>query len=695
MKGDSFSMIFLAFLDAIDRITILADKSLIMREDFIMHYENQNYKLDVIERVEEDSWYKYILENVMILDMTKNITIKNGEYITILFSGGFVRDPRFDEHYAYDGNLGFFYTKEETTFRIWSPVARDINLELHELNGRLSSHPLKHVGRGLWLTTIKGDLEKCKYRFQVRIFDEYKVITDPYGIASDANGNYNYVIDKTKLNQFRYSKPDFSGRYTDAIIYEASVRDMTSKLDIPNNMRFDTLCEKLVTPKGHSAGLDYIASLGITHLQLMPIFDFYGISDMNPKRYYNWGYNPIQYFVPKGAYSSNPNDPYARINELINLVDMCHAYGILVNMDVVFNHVNDMRKFPFDNLVPGYFFRTSNGYSTNVSGCGNDLATERKMTSKFIIDNLIYMTETYHFSGYRFDLMGLLDVDTMNNIRHTLHKINPAIMLYGEGWNMPNTVPDNRRPHSLNYRYLPGIAFFNDRFRDFFKGSQWNKTAGFLLGGNQNYYDLTHLLTGSCVDYFQFDAPYRTINYVECHDNYTLYDFYKSLGKHYKESEIYDACKLGLCLVILAFGVPFIHSGQEFLRTKQGVENSYNSGDEINGIDWERKDSYSKLVQIMRDLITIRKTYPIFRIDSVQEIAESYEVVEELTTSNTITYRLKDKTYSLFIVIKMRKERLELKNINKTMIFDGVKLVNEPVRKVVLRDKGIYIFKDN
>ncbi len=686
-------MVFLAFLDAIDHITILVDKKIILKEDFFLFLNDKNIKLNVVNKCEEDSWFKYSLYNPEILDMTRDIYVKNGEYKTLLYSGSFIRDPRFDDIYSYDGNLGIFYTKEETTFRIWSPVAKEIVLELIDKKDKLVSINLSHKGRGLWLTTLKGDYEGSKYRYRVRVFDEFKVVNDPYGISSDANGNFNYVVDTSKFRKFKYTKPSFSGVYTDAIIYEASVRDLTSKLDIPNKMQFKGLCQKILTNHGHSAGLDYIATLGVSHLQLMPIFDFYGISDKNPERYYNWGYNPIQYFVPKGAYSSNPDDPYARINELIELVDMCHAYGLLVNMDVVFNHVNDMKKFPFDSLVPGYFFRTSNGYPTNVSGCGNDLATERRMCSKFVVDNLVYMQNIYHFSGFRFDLMGLLDIQTMNNAANALKANDPTIMLYGEGWNMPNTLPDNMRPHSLNYRYLPDYAFFNDRFRDFFKGSQWNKTLGYLFNPYMSTYDLYHLLTGSSLDYFCFDSPVRTINYIECHDNYTVYDYFKEINKKGKERDFYDACKLGLAIVILSIGIPFIHSGQEFLRSKNGVENSYNSGDLINGIDWEQKDTYRNLVQTTRDLIRIRKQYRIFRTSSVKEIMEKISLVNEYSNNSSFVYKLVSDSEELYVIIKAKREKTEYRFGDATLIFDGSKLTESSAKRLVLKNKGLYIVR--
>lgn len=686
-------MTFIAFLDAVDKITVLVDKEIKTIGDFKLAFGHSSTILKVCEKIEEHGWFKYILGLDNILDMTQDIYLINGDYSTLLYSGSFVRDDRFDIYYGYDGPLGVYYNEEYSIFRIWSPVAREIKLELYNLKGDISVYNVPHIKRGLHEIKVMGNLDRFKYRYRVRVLEEFKVITDPYGIASDANGNYSYVVDKNKFRKFTFTKPNFDGKYTNSIIYEVSVRDLTSNFNIHNKMQFSALTEKLVTSHGKSTCLDYIAKLGVTHVQFMPIFDFYGISDKNPERYYNWGYNPIQYFVPKGAYSSNPDDPYARINELINMVDYCHAYGLLANMDVVFNHVNDIAKFPFDALCPGYFYRTENGYITNVSGCGNDLATERMMCSRFIVDNLIYMTETYHFSGYRFDLMGLLDINTMQEVSRRLRNINPKIMLYGEGWDMPNALPDHDRPHSRNHRQIPDYAFFNDRFRDYMKGSQWHMSQGFIANGGHNDSDLFNYLTGSCNN-FLFQNPGQSINYIECHDNYTVYDYLKKTMPKAKEFDIYESCKLGLALVILSFGVPFIHSGQEFLRTKNGVENSYNSPDSINAIDWERKDSYYSLVQYTRDLILLRKRYKIFRCDNPAEIKRRSFFLADKSTRDTFVYRLIDDECDLIIIIKTnRKEKYDIKQNDLKLIFDSNSLTFEDVKRVTLREKGLYILR--
>ncbi len=689
-------MLYRAFLDAVDRITVLVDKSIAITDNFILEDNGETYHLEVEGRYEESTWFKYSLIVNKILDMTKDIYVTFGNTKALLVTGSFVRDYRFDEYYSYDGPLGIKYAKEKTTFRVWTPVARELVLELITKNGQLINERLIHKGKGLHEVTLFGDYEGSKYRYRIRIFEEeYRVVNDPYGIASDANGNFNYVVDPKKFKKFIYSKPYFSGRYVDSIIYEASIRDLTSKLDCQNKGTFKALLDRHTTKSGKMAGLDYIASLGVTHLQLMPIFDFYGISDLNPERYYNWGYNPLQYFVPKGAYSTDPNDPYCRINELISLIDLCHAYGLLVNMDVVFNHVNDVKKFPFDILVPGYYFRTNNGYLTNTSGCGNDLATERKMCSKFIVDNLIYMTETYHFSGYRFDLMGLLDVNTLKEVEEKLKKIEPNIMLYGEGWDMPNTLPYHMRPSASNNKLLPNYAFFNDIFRDNIKGSQWGDHQGFITGKNIDSYNLFHILTGSFLDNYRFMYPHQSVNYIECHDNYTVYDFIKANFRDIKERDIYIAIKLGLGLTILAQGTPFIHCGLEFMRTKQGIENSYNSGDDINGVDWDRKDSYESLIQMVRDLIVIRKEYEVFRLDNEDEIRLRVKFLTEYSNENTYVFELKEKKCDLFIVLKNRRGRFVLKSPNANLIFDGSKLLNDPIKKISLKDRGIYIYRRN
>lgn len=600
-----------------------------------------------------------------------------------VYTGSVVRTTEFESTYYYGGKLGFIYDKNSTIFRIWSPVASSIYVELVYPNGKKSKRELTYSRRGVWEIEINGDLEGVAYIYYAKVFDKYKRVNDPYGISSSANGKYNYVIDVNKLYKMKYDKPKFSGNYSDAVIYEASIRDLTHNVKGENKDSFLG-----VVDGGH---LDYIKELGVTHLQLMPIYDFGGVDDIEKDLEYNWGYNPEQYFVPNGWYSKNPEDPYSRLNELLQLIDECHKRGLNVVMDVVFNHVYEKAKFPFEVLVPGYFYRVDGfGNYTNVSGCGNDVASEKRMCSRFIIDNLKYWADTFNMSGFRFDLMGLLDIETLNNAYQELRQIDPTIMVYGEGWNMPNTIPDAFRPHLYNHFKMPRYAFFNDKYRDLLKGSQWDKTPGIIFGLSDKIYDLYHLVTGCCLDHYRFDNPTQSINYTECHDNYTVYDYGKYvLGLD--EETLIDGCRLAMQIIAISFGAVFYHAGQEFYRTKKGEENSYKSNDDINIYDESRKQKYMADVKGLASLLKIRKKYPEFRIDNPLIIEKRVEPLYNLCTKNTLVYTITGNNNKFSIVIKNNKETFKF-NCQGNMIFNGLQHCNMIGPDYTLSNVGVYIF---
>ena len=684
----------LAFIDSFELITILIDKKLHKKNKrFYLEEDGKKRELQILAKYEENDFYKYSVKFIRGIELHKDYIIED-EFgnSTMLSSGSVVRTQEFEVRFKYDGPLGFEYTKEHTTFRIWSPVAKEIILELHQ-NDEKTLIPLKIGNYGVWSTVVDGDLKGAKYLYHVRVFDKLEAINDPYALSSSTNGEYNYVIDISKFYKIKNKKPHFSGKYTDAIIYEASVRDFTCELESENQYTFLGMCENHVNKQGECTGLEYIKSLGVSHLQLLPTYDFGGVDDEKKDENYNWGYNPEQYFIPCGWYSLNPDDPYERINELLKLIDNAHELGLRVVMDVVFNHVYKCEFFAFDHLVPGYFYRIDlDGKLNNATGCGNVIATEKYMASRFVCDVLEYYARIFKVSGFRFDLMGLLDIETLNKASAMLRKIDRTIMLYGEGWNMDNPLPDEKRPHMFNHIKIPHYAFFNDRFRDEVRGSQWNKTAGFALGMARSKYEINNLVKGSCIDYYKFDEPMKTINYVECHDNYTMYDYARySLGKD--ESSALDACRVALEMILISQGVPFIHAGEEFFRTKLGVENSYNARDEINKFDYSRRNTYIQMVNTVRDLIAIRKEYDVFRLPTKKEIQARVHSLDGITDSSMAGFFLEGDDCDFFVVIKNDHKNSKIRLENTTAIFDGIKRISVSKHEYVLPRPGVYIFK--
>lgn len=690
---------FKSYLDSFNRITIIYPKNEIgdpNEKKFYLLIEDEMLAIEVtnISELENDYKFSCLLPESIALNVEYAIQDEQANS-SVLNSGSIVRTDLFEMLYYYSrGDLGFKYSKEKTTFKVWSPVAKEIELELIDTKSHVQFLDMQAASRGVWMLEVEGDLDRYKYRYHVRLANKFKTTLDPYAIASDANAKYNYVIDLDKTYQFQYPKPEFSGRMVDAIIYELHIRDFTINLKGKNKYsgKYIGMFEDTLTDEGIFNAISYIKELGVTHVQLQPIYDFGGVDELNPDKWYNWGYNPVQYNVPEGWFSTNPEDPYTRIDELKMLIDEFHKNGIRVVMDVVYNHVYDYQTFPCELLVPGYFFRYENGQLTNVSGCKNDIASERKMVSKFISDSARYWLKEFGIDGFRFDLMGLLDIDTINNIQMLAKSIDDKSILYGEGWNMPANIPDNMRANMNNNQQLPSVGFFNDRFRNIIKGNQWDKSLGFASGGNTNIMDILYLLTGSCVDNYLFSSPNQSINYVECHDNYTFYDSIKAITPNAKEEEIRNACRLALSMVLVSQGVPFIHAGEEFYRTKFGEENSYQSPDKINMIRWSDMYENEDFVQLVKDLISIRKEYSAFRYDRKSLIKDRIKLNDN-GYQRHLRISIKSINENIILIIKNndRYDYVDFGGIT-TMIFNGKRRCNKSLQSIELRRSGVYIF---
>lgn len=682
----------MAFIDTYNEITFLVQRKNRFKAKSFYLYDEDLFveELKVNYSNSEHNMVKISLRvNTKLILHHNYFIVDDLKHHVPVYSGSIVRTTEFESEYFYDGKLGFEYTKEATTFRVWSPVAKSIYVSICYKDGRLDRKDLNYKKHGLWMATIEGDLDGASYVYYVKIFDYYEKVLDPYGLSAGENREYNYVIDLNKLYKIEHNKPFYSGHPVDAVIYEANVRDMTGHLTNELKGTFLGLVDE-----DENKGLNYISSLGVTHLQLMPVFDFGGVDDKKRDLYYNWGYNPEQYFVPSGWYSFNPKDPYSRLNEYLHLIDEAHKRGMRVVMDVVFNHVYDRKNFPFEKLVPGYFYRVdAYGNYTNVSGCGNDLATEKRMCSRFIVDNLVYWAKLYQVSGFRFDLMGLLDIETLKSAYQKLKEIDSNILLYGEGWNMPNTIPDAYRPHTYNAYKMPNYGFFNDKYRDTLKGSQWNRSLGYAFGHPASPKEIFHLMGGSLLDGYRFQNPNQSINYVECHDNYTVYDF-AIYGAGVSEEVAIRGGRVALQMIAVSLGMVFIHAGQEFFRTKRGVENSYKSEGSINRFDYARRNRFQEEIEGIKDLLRIRRYYPEFRMQNPCEIERKMIYIEELSNENRVCYCLDGTEYRLTVVVKNTTEPYTFLLNHSEMIFDGHKASSIKQDSYVLEDAGIFIFKE-
>lgn len=549
--------------------------------------------------------------------------------------------PNFDQQYATDERLGVIYSPEMTIFRLWAPAASKIELILfYTLYGDEAEHiMMEEVRPGTYEVEVAGNLDNKAYKFGIFYPDGTYIDTcDPYAFAATSNGARSVVVDLISTNPENWGArmPAFSAT-TDAIIYEANVRDFTisETSGAQNRGKFLGFIEQgTKSPNGLATGLDYLKELGITHVQLMPMYDFQTVDEENQTAKYNWGYDPQNYNVPEGSFATDARDPKTRIREMKQMIQGLHDAGIRVIMDVVYNHVYDTDTHPFEKVAPGYYFRRySDGSLSDGTGVGNDTASENEMMKRYILDSVKYWAQEYHIDGFRFDLMGIHDIDTMNAVRETLDKIDPSIIILGEGWNLNTNLPEEKKAASINARQMPRIAHFNDAMRTAIKGSDMDGgfDTGFISGKPFMEQWIAINQQGGLYypqDIAGYQQPDQIVQYVEAHDNHTLYDKLVINMPHDDERTRTRRHLLASSLAILAQGIPFVHAGQEFLRTKNGEENSYNLPDAINKMDWSRRDTKQKEVEYLKGLINLRKSNPLFRLQTTDEIAKHMEVLE-------------------------------------------------------------------
>lgn len=539
----------------------------------------------------------------------------------------------FDELYFYDHNdLGNQYTKEKTTFKVWAPLATGVILKVMKWNGETELFPMKRQKKGVYFVEVCEDLELEQYVYLIRHTNSYEVTLDPYAYSSSSNGRASIIVDLEKVPCRQFDLPVLE-KMTDMVIYETSVRDfsMSSTSGMKNKGKFLAFTElNTSTDSGNPTGLDYLSCLGITHLQLMPIADFATVDEKNPLELYNWGYDPLAYNVTEGSYVTDPDDGYMRITEAQRMVEALHSRGIRVVMDVVFNHMHDVNINALERTVPYYFFRRNgDGSLSNGSWCGNDLNTTALMCRKYILDMCRRWQVLYGIDGFRFDLMGIIDQETMKLVDAQGKALDPSFVVYGEGWNMPTALDEEMRTTIQNNLKTPYIGFFNDFFRDTLRGTNQMETKGYFSGDT---YKTNDAMKAIC-NLDMFAKITQSINYVECHDNATCYD--KLQISNYDESEKIRKrrSRLMMAAVILSQGVPFLHSGQEFFRTKGGLSNTYNAGDQVNALDWNRKDMEIDTTQFVQFLIHLRKNNPCFRYGS-------YDMIRKNVKTENINHRM-------------------------------------------------------
>jgi pullulanase len=575
----------------------------------------------------------------------------------------FVRSDYFDDTFAYDGELGAIYSPKGTLLRIWAPTAQNVEvLIFSDALTAVASQTFKMTAKpkGVFELFLPGDQHGTIYNYKVTFFNNHESVTvDPYARAVTVNGTKTVIADLSRTNPAEWGErmPPF-GIPEEAIIYELHIRDfsISPSSGIKNKGKFLGLTEKNTkTAEGYTTGLDYLIDLGITHVQILPMFDYASVDETDlEKPQYNWGYDPLNYNVPEGSYSTDPFHPFTRIAEMKQMIKALHDSGIRIIMDVVYNHVYDPQEQALERTVPGYYYRyNQDGTLANGTGVGNDTASERHMMRRYIIDSITYWTKEYHIDGFRFDLMGIHDIATMNAIRDALDDIDPSIILIGEGWEMQTPLAENLMAIQLNAENMPRIAHFNDSIRVVLKGSDFGdeKDKGFISGKNYQEDLLLRNIKGAMhlPSHGTYIEPEQVIQYVEAHDNLTLYD--KLLRSNPDDAEEIRIKRhtLATSIILLAQGVPFIHGGQEFLRTKEGDANSFQSSDEINQFEWDRVVTHQQSVKYIQGLIALRKREYLFRLHTPTEIEEHFTTLSQ--NFNIVAFSLKDRSKEFIVII--------------------------------------------
>lgn len=594
-------------------------------------------------------------------------------------SGISVFAEEFDDLFSYDGeDLGLRYTPARSVFCLWAPTSQEAELVIYsswEGEAELKL-PMTREVRGTWRATVLGDLEGKFYTYRVRLGEQWNEAVDPYARAVGVNGDRGAILDlcQTDPEGWREDKPPLA-HPVDAIIYELHLRDLSihSASGIAHKGQYLGLAEAGTRgPGGILTGLDHIVDLGVTHVQLLPFYD-YSTESVDETRldepHYNWGYDPKNYNAPEGSYATDPYVPGVRIKELKTMIQALHDRGLRVIMDVVYNHVYDGFRVNFTKLVPGYYLRyKQDGTLSNGSGCGNDTATEHYMMSRFIVESVIYWAKEYHIDGFRFDLMGLIDLETMREIRHRLNEIDPSLMTIGEGWIMQTELPLAKLANQSNADLMPGIGHFNDNFRDAVKGNIFeHDQPGFISGMRGVEKAIKAGVAGgiafsSSIGQFAGE-PEQCVNYVECHDNHTLWDKIVLSTEGETDEQRRSMHRLASAMILTSQGIPFIHAGQEFMRTKGGVENSYKSPVEVNGLDWERCAARGEDVAYMKRLIKLRKDHLAFRMRTAYEIRN--HLVFEKAPASAVAYTLRgyaggDAAQHLYVLYNANPDQTSL-----------------------------------
>ncbi len=609
---------------------------------------------------------KSIIMNKLVIALILIISI-----ILVFCSSQKKTKLKYENYPVYKGeDLGVTYNKGNTTMKLWSPMAEAVKLKIYKTSlgdDLIEEHDCKKVEDGVWLIELSGDYKNKYYTFQAKFDGKWNNENpDPYAKAVGINGIRGMIVDLGETNPEGWSKdksPAFQNP-TDAIIYELHIRDLSTheSSGIKNKGKFLAFTEEgTKNPAGLSTGIDHITELGVTHVHLLPSFDYRSIDESKPEENkFNWGYDPLNYNTPEGSYSTDPEDGKVRIKEFKQMVQALHKKGIRVVMDVVYNHTGFTHESNFDQLVPGYYYRQwEDGKYSNASACNNEIASEREMVRKFIVESVKYWAKEYHVDGFRFDLMAIHDIKTMNTVSSELKKIDPSIIIYGEGWTAGDSpLPVEQRALKIHVNKLNDIAVFSDDIRDGTRGYIFSEDSTGFVNGSKIMNETIKFSVVAAGEHPQIDYskcyyekkayadnPSSIVNYVSCHDNNTLYDKLKLSRPDASEEDLLKMDKLANTIVFTSQGIAFLHAGVEMKRTKGGEHNSFDKPDSINQINWNWKTENLELFNYYKGLVKLRKSHPAFRMTTNEDIQKHLKSIDK-KEAQLIVYQINDNANS-------------------------------------------------
>ena len=597
----------------------------------------------------------------------------------------------FDDRYFYNGDdLGSIYSKEATKFTLWSPLATEVKVKLISPDNEVIVKEMVREDKGIYRLKVDGDLLNYKYRY---VINNYGVVTeakDLYGKEVSLNSEYSVVIDTEALLNIPNVTPKTEiNQPVDAVIYETHIRDLNEGNfnDTVAKGKYAGFAETgRKSVGGHPVGLDYIKYLGVTHVQLQPVLDFESKDDQKVSDWYNWGYDTLSFFALEGSYALHPEVPTSRILEFKNLVNKYHENDLRIVMDVVYNHIFAYENSDFEKTVPHYYFRRrKNHYLSNASGCGNDFASERKMASKIIVDSVKYLFKYFDIDGLRFDLMGLLDIDTVKACYAEAKKIKKDAIIYGEGWDMGEELPHDKKASKNNFAQLKEVGFFNDSYRDIVKGPSSLHSLhekGYICGNTSYAFGLDFAFHAGVLPLSyqpMFNNANQSVNYLECHDNSTLYDKLVVSNALEDEKTLLDRVSLANQILLLSFGIPLIHAGQEIGQSKDGLDNTYKTIG-VNNLNYRLIDERFDMVNRFRLFNILRKKLAYTRLSNASDMKGFFEI----SHWDNGVYVLASKEKNVFanekefvILINPTGEKIHFELDDYYTVIDGIDIKNK------------------